>query len=256
VALSKREKARRAKARAEIRAQEQARKYAEAQAVEWQERLARCYVVLFRYFKLTKATFLSSDELYEWAFQSEQGRKTLGRIGLYQYHHCERVITRMAGVGIWVCGRVFNDLQRKILYELDYLRTAIVTREKIRRLFASSTLRKNLPRKEKVLGVYYLFSNTGGLLYVGSSVNVYRRVGEHRMCEWSKLYIEPCSNVEDMLDLEARKIGEFTPKYNIINRGANFQEKLSREPEVQTNPAVQHFIREFRKIVRTRGAHG
>ena len=61
-------------------------------------------------------------------------------------------------------------------------------------------------------GIYFLFAN-GQLMYVGRSINLWRRIEEHKRRSFDSYSFVPCQ-VADLTRLEARYIDKFKPPWN------------------------------------------
>ena len=62
-------------------------------------------------------------------------------------------------------------------------------------------------------GVYYLFDGAA-VLYVGASIDVDRRIGEHKSkIDFAGYFVDECKP-EQLNELEAKAIQEFKPPFN------------------------------------------
>ncbi len=85
---------------------------------------------------------------------------------------------------------------------------------------------KNLP---VIRGIYFLINDTDNIVYIGMSLDLYKRISVHKTCNqkhfryYSLLHLEEYSKNE-ILKLESEYIKKFTPYYN--KKGNPFYENF------------------------------
>ena len=99
-----------------------------------------------------------------------------------------------------------------------------------------------IPQTFAFPGVYFIFSDEGDLLYVGESVNVYKRVKKHVLISLERddafhfkgLWLQrptvcalPLPLLQERVMLEAWLIKEFDPKMNVARHSLHMKRELA-----------------------------
>lgn len=108
-------------------------------------------------------------------------------------------------------------------------------------------------------GVYRLYDAQGALLYVGSTVDVRRRMGEHALAKpwWgdvAEVTTEVCPSVAVALATEAEAIRAEQPRYNVTGTGGLTDE--DRDELVAAASLIEQTRSELHEVIRRAVSNG
>ncbi len=125
-------------------------------------------------------------------------------------------------------------------------------------------IKDKLDDRVPVEGIYFLFSGTGVLLYIGKSVNLRSRLYAHLSgCDYGSekftkfinkvviVYMDDCDNRKRLLNYEAAFISEFKPCFNGVPgnvKGFGYKSLYEEKKMAQTAGEIESLIRQWRPL--------